>query len=222
MRLWSYGEIKTKVELDLDLQGQEFVTDAEMLGYCNDGIAKAEATIHNLNEDYFLDSDYVPLVAGVSAYDLPSNVFGMKIRQVVYDDGTSRYEVRRIRLQQISCVDPKDGYMHHIESSGTSGTKMVIFPASRVTSSTYMRRWFIRHSNRMVADGDVCDIPEFVSYVVNYMKVQCALKDGHPRLDAFQAELADSRELMVSTLIEMVPDENNDIPMDLSFYDEMV
>lgn len=222
MRLWTYSEIKTKIEVDLDMQGEDFVTDDEMLGYVNDAIDKAEAVIHNLNEDYFLTSDTIPLVTDTSLYDMPANIYGNKIRHVHYDDGTSKYEVYRIRLKEIPGVDASDCYRYLIENDSASGPQMKTFPASRITSSTAMTRYYIRNANRLTADADVCDIPEFVMFVIAYAKYQSAIKDGHPRVDLFRQELADCRQLMVDTLLDMVPDENTDIKPDLSFYDDFV
>jgi hypothetical protein len=39
--IWTLLEIKDKVELDLDLQEETFITSAEMTGYANDAVRSA-------------------------------------------------------------------------------------------------------------------------------------------------------------------------------------
>jgi hypothetical protein len=220
LRTWTFAEIKEKVLADLDLQGEDFVDDDEMMGYANDAIDEAEAQIHNLNEDYFLTSDAVSLELSEDEYDLPTDIYGAKIRAVHYDDGTDCYDVKRIKLKDIPNVQTQDPYRWIYKNESGHG-KFKIYPVSRVTSSTAMTRWYIRNANRLTASDSVCDIPEFARFVIDFVKVQCAVKELNPQLAFYKQQLEESRALMIQTLTEMVPDEDNDIEKDLSHYDDM-
>lgn len=220
MRVWTFGEIKEKIELDLDMQGEDFVTDDEMMGYANEAIDEAESVIHNLNEDYFMTSDVVTMVVDEDEAALPADIFATKLRHVGYNDGSYKYEIKRIKLKDIPFVEDADPYRHIVLNRSGEQPVMKFYPPFRVAGD-YITRHYIRNANRLTDSASECDIPEFTSFVINFVKVQCALKEGHPRLDAFQAELEKSRALMTTTLSEMVPDENTEIAADMSFYDEM-
>jgi hypothetical protein len=71
MRYWTFAEIKAKVESDLGMEDEDFVSADEMLAYGNEAIDEAEAEIHTINEDYFLTMGPISLVSGTDSYDLP-------------------------------------------------------------------------------------------------------------------------------------------------------
>jgi len=108
MKLWTYNEAKLKIERDLDLQEESFVTPEEMLAYFNDAIDEAESEIHNLFEDYFLTEATVTLAAGTDRYSLPSDIFANKIRMLWFSDGQLRYQVKRTRHKNLPYSDLSD------------------------------------------------------------------------------------------------------------------
>lgn len=230
MSTMTYSAIKTKVENDLDLIDEDFITDDEMLGYCNEGIAKAESIIHTLYEDYFLTSANLSMVSGTASYVLPTDVYAVKIRTILYDSapavpGGVKYEIRRVK-------HPKEISFLKALTSGTirlrylptnslaGGQKLTFYPTPNETSSTYVTIWYIRDAKRMALDADTCDIPEFVEYVIQFMKARCYEKEGHPNLGAAAAYLKELEQEMIDTLKDMVPDEDTEIDQDLTFYDD--
>jgi hypothetical protein len=80
MSLFTYKYIKDKVEDDLDLQEETFISAEAMLKFANQAVRSAEAIICNTNEDYFLTPKAIPLFSGVSEYDLPAGIYAAKIR----------------------------------------------------------------------------------------------------------------------------------------------
>jgi len=101
------------------------------------------------------------------------------------------------------------------------GIKIKLFPVSNENSTTNITLWYIRNCKTLVSDTDVCDIPEFASFVVWYTKAQCVAKDvGNPMTEYIMAELDKSRKDMVETLTTMVPDDDNFIGADVSFYND--
>jgi hypothetical protein len=221
----TYLQLKTKLENDLDLSEETFISATEMLGYFNEGVAMIEDEIHTLYEDYYLaPSATISLVSGTSAYSLPSDIYAQKIRALIYNDGSRSYEVRRIRkFADIPNIDANADYRFVITNSSTpaTGYKLKLYPASRETSSTVMTIWYIRKANRFAVDADTCDIPEaFETVLIQYVRWKCRTKEGHPDTAQDLADLQGMKQKMIETLKDRVVDEDTVLTMDTSFYDD--
>lgn len=340
MKTWTYLEAKTKVQVDLDLQDEDFVTPDELVGYTNEGTKEVYAEIIELHQDYFLTSDYVSLQQGLAVYSMPLNIYGNKLRGVIYQNGALTYEVKKIRrpngFQAIAMIDSYDlsaDYQYYIATDDYGQQNFTLTPTSRDTdalgASHLMRRWYQRASNRVPITGEYCnperlvaaavntgtdvitviagttaapgsttyvtgdtvkftnaggalpaplvagtvyyviaassttiklatslinalagtaidlttagtgvqtlqvaattaiqnniliDIPEFIEFVMMWMKCRVLEKDGDPRYDSATAELAGQRKMVQDTLNKMVDDDDDTIPADFSFYADM-
>jgi hypothetical protein len=73
----------------------------------------------------------------------------------------------------------------------------------------------------MVDDTSICDIPEFTSFVIQWMKMRCYEKEGDPRFEGAAGLVQQQRKQMIDTLTNMVPDGDNEVEMDTSFYEDM-
>lgn len=224
----TYLSVKQKVERDLDLEGETFISDEEILGYCNEAIDDAEAEIHKINEDYFLTKYSVPLVQGTSVYDMPTDIYANKIRGVTYSNGSDVYPVTRIRgshkfstIAFINQAGASDDYRYELEHDALLGMQFVLYPAARTTDSTVMKLWYIRNAATVALDTDTIDIPEFVNFIYQHMKWRCYEKEGHPNTPDAVVSLEKQRALMIQTLTDMVPDEDDTIEQDMSHYWEM-
>lgn len=229
MRYWTWSEIKTKVEEDLDLQDETFIQPDELLGYANEAIKEAESEIHKLYEDYFLSSSPITLVSGTSEYAYPSNVYAMKIRRIIYQNGALIYRLDRIRNWQkfekltiMNMYQGGSGNYGWMTVNRTAGEPKIILAPVPLENGQFLTVWYIRTANELVEDTDICDIPEFVYFVMQYMKVRCYEKEGHPNLPNAVAMLEAQREQMLSTLQDQTPDAADEIEADMSYYEEMV
>lgn len=223
---WTWSQIKTKIESDLDLAEETFIEPDEMLGYVNEGIRVAEAQIHSMYEDYFLKRSTITMAVGQESYDLPDDIYAHKIRRLVYQNGSTVFEIKRLRdwkkfeiladgeMQSNNTVL---GYMLINDTPGQP--KMLLSPIPN-ESGPYLKLWYLREANKLVNLTDICDIPEFVNFVIKYAKVKCMEKETNPNLSVGLADLEKERENMVSTLANMVPDANNQIEADFSHYYE--
>lgn len=221
MRSWTYTEMKAKVLNDLDLNDEDFIPAAEMLGYFNEAIDTAEAHIHTLYADYFKTEAYLALVSGTSNYALPSDIYANLIRGIIYNSGSIIYEIKRLKsLQQIPYFQTGDEYRYEPNNSAASGYKIRLYPTPSETSSTNITIHYIRNAMQLVDDDDVCDIPEFANYIMQFVKVRCYEKEGHPNVLKAMADLEKEESLMVSTLTNMVDDEDNLIQPDFGFYQD--
>jgi hypothetical protein len=227
----TYAQMKAKIERDWDLEEEEMVPDTELMEYFNDAISEAEAHIHSLGveDKYFLKDELLSLTSGSDDVTPPSTIYANKIVSIVYNDGSTVYEVKRIRgKDRFANIELEDNannsnpqYRYFIRNDSSSGNKIQLVPASTITNSTYMRCWFIRSATKMTASASICDIPEFYNFIYAHVSWRVLGKDGDPRAAAAKGELERQRQLMVETLETMVDDGDNEIIPDTSHYEEM-
>ncbi len=228
MQYPTLATIRAKIEQDLDLEEELFIPQNEILGYINEAIDEAEANIHTLYEDYFLTSANLALVNGTSDYALPTNIYANKIRGVQYANGSTIYKIRQLRDNErfesaalINLSQASDFYRYLLlNNSASAGITLRLFPPARETSATNVTIWYLRNANTLSVDADKCDIPEFVNFIYQYVKVRCYEKEGHPNLGVALTRLDQQKQLMVETLTSMVPDGDSTIEQDHTYYQE--
>jgi hypothetical protein len=221
MRLWTYTELKTKLQNDLDLEDEIFITPEELLGYFNEAIDIAEALIHTLYEDYYFTVANIALTSGVADYSLPADIYAFKIRVINYANGTDKYEIKRWRkpLSLLNFVESDEDYKYLPINGTANGYQIKLLPASRETSSTNVTIWYIRNAAELVNDTDICDLPELaINFVLQFVKQRCYEKEGHPNTLKAIDDTDKLRIAMTETLHNMVDDEDTEIRKDLSFY----
>jgi len=225
MRQWTYLEIKTKVREDLGLSQESFISDSEMMGYCNSGINEAEKEIHSLYEDYFLRHTSYSIVSGTANYSLPTDIFANKIRSMVYNYSSSIYAIERIKeedmFENIALGDDVDEAFYRyiiINTDATTKPQFRLVPDGKANETDAITLWYLRNANRLTGDSSVCDIPEFAEFVMQYMKWRCYEKEMHPNLTSAAMSLEMNRKQMINTLTNMVPDDDNEIERDMTFY----
>jgi hypothetical protein len=228
MKFWTFGEIRQKVERDLDLEGESFITSVEMLGYANEAVDEVERQILTLCEDYFLTRGTLTLVPGVEEYAIPTDIYALKIRQIVYRSGTQVWRVNRVRdwnkflsyeLDKTN-LSATQHYGFFILNQTAGSPKILLTPTPTETGSL-LQIWYLRNANEMVDDTSICDIPEAVNYVMAYIRMKCMAKELHPNLQSAIAEVEMQKADTLKTLAEMVPDNENNIEADSRLYDEM-
>jgi hypothetical protein len=229
-RYWTYAEIRQKLEEDLDLEQEIFVGDNEVLGYVNEGVDICEGKIHALYEDYFLSKAPLTLVSGTSEYALPADIYAHKIRAVIYRNGSDVFNIKRTRnikkalnyeVEQVNGSSGSSPRYEYFLLNSTPGEPEIVFTPPVGEAGQRVFVWYLRNANRMVEEEDICDIPEFVYYVIQFAKVQIMDKEGHPGYTDAKIKLDELEAEMLTTLADMVPDEDNEIEPDFSAYDEM-
>ena len=65
------------------------------------------------------------------------------------------------------------------------------------------------------------DVPEFITYILQFVKCRCLEKEGDPRFASASQILLDQKKQMVDTLSESIQDDDNEVQGDYSFYNEM-
>lgn len=235
-KYWTLAEIKQKIQQDLDLESEVFIQDTELTNYINQAIDEAEAEIHGIYEDYFLTWHFPLLVTDQREYDLPSNIYAHKIRKIIFSDDQSKtYEVSRVpeseKFSDIALTErfrSTEFYRYLIINTTPGQPKIYTVPAIRegdtgasVDGQSRMRIWYLRNANRLEAETDVCDIPEFVHFVIAYAKLRCLEKEGHPNMVYWDTQVNRQRKLMIDTLANMIPDGETLVEPNMMHYDEM-
>jgi len=229
MEFITMGAMKTKLKDDLDLIAEDIITDSELTTYVQRSIKHAEALIHTVYEDYFLTKTNLSLTTGNRIISLPSDIYAAKIRGIVYDDsGNRRYEIRPIRdFKDIPFILDEEDYSYVLrnlevgsEEESKAGMVLDLYPVSRETSTTNVTMWYLRRAKKPLLDTDNIDIPEFFDFLeadISYRIIKDKDRDLAV-LNDFRNERNMLRKEMVESLSNKVPDENNQIPPEFSFY----
>lgn len=236
MEYKTLSDIKSKIKRDLYLQDSTFIEDSasapELLDLINEAIDDVEAEVHTVYEDYFLAQSNISLVAGTKDYSLPSDIYANKIRGIVYSNSSIIYPVTKIKgptqfeSQKVMDLYAPGGANQNytytiINLSADAGVKIRLFPTPQETTSNALEIWYIRNANKLASDSDKCDVPEFVNYIIQFVKVRIYEKEMHPNLQQAMIERERLRKLMQETLSDMVPDEDTHIYKDFSVYEDM-
>ena len=144
MRIWTYGQMSAKVLGDYDLEDELFISPNELAGYHNDAIADAEAEIIEMQKEYFKTRAYLPWTIGATVYNLPLNIYGNKIRKVMFASGSIIYEIRRFRgvskFEDIAFTDQygtSDDYRYDLLNDVPGQVQLEFHPTPRETAVLY-------------------------------------------------------------------------------------
>lgn len=226
---FTLADIRGKIEVDLDLSEETFISSSELNAYINEAIREAESDVHSLNEDYFLDSQALSVTAGIDSYPLPTDIYAQKIRAIMFSDGSEIYKVKKLinksyQFEEIAMVNqysPSMRYQFILTNNVTAGPKIKFFPNIRATSSTNFLIYYIRDAKTLSSDSDVLDIPEAYNFILAYAKAKCLAKENAGQVPGGIAnELEHQREMLKESLRDRVPDYDNEIEKDLSSYEE--
>ncbi len=237
MELLKWEQLKENHQGDMDLEDENFITPEGLVRYVNRALDDAETCIHTLHHEdkYFLVPAVFALESGVDQYSLPGDIYGNKIRLMFYSNGSVKYVVPRIKdLTRIPYITSADRYAYIIYNStptnsppeapaySNGGVYLQFYPSVTETSEN-ISLWYIRNMVKMTTDEDdtanICEIPECVNFVYQHVRLSVAKKMRVQSLiDQERIDLKIQYDLMCDALKEMVPDEDNKIPLDLSSY----
>jgi hypothetical protein len=222
MKLWTYAEASQKIERDLDLQEEKFITPSELMGIFNDAIDEAEQSVLGLFEDYLLCEKQYVLVPGKDRYSLPDDIYANKIRYLWFNDGRTRYQIKRVRVDTLPFADlPCIAYTFQVQHRDPDeGVTIKLYP-SVSDSGAYLNLQYIRNANRITDDSSVIDLPEAMNFIFAYVKARVYAKETNPLLQVAMSDLEAQRGFLQSTLKSMTVDDDNEIIPDMSFYYEM-
>jgi hypothetical protein len=226
----TYQQVEDMVLQAVEAEDETSVTtgaSSEMMNYCNRALKRASSIINRLNEDYFLvPGTAISFVSGTQDYTIPTDMYADKMRKLIYANGADIYEVpfkkRKSQFVDIAIANLYPGTQRYSAKllRLLTGEKLRIYPTPQETVASVLTPWYIREIAEITAVSDTVDIPEFYSYIIAFMKVMYMKKEGHPLLEDAKQELKEEHQEMVESLSNRIPDEEDAIEMDMSFYEE--
>ena len=234
MNKWTLYDILKKIERDFDLENQDnvFSTD-EIIGYINEAIDRVEAQIHSFSLDnrYYKAVIRKDIVAGVNAYNFPSNIYAFKILgldqningsfiKIPILEGSNQYS-DFMNLDACSDNNYQAFNAMIINRSVEEGPRILLTPTPNKNIPDGLVIHYIRNANRLVKGTDACDIPEFVNtYIVTYVKNKLTNKFSPDPV--LQADLERIEQTIQKTLENMAPVADNTIQPNLDFYNNFI
>lgn len=227
MKYWTWAELAQKIKRDIDIEDEIFVTSAELMGYANEAIDDIEKKIHTLCEDYFITRTSVPVVPGVEEIDIPTDIYAMKIREVIYVTNGQTFPAKQLknwrkfaRYEDDIATGPvaTNSYSYFVLNSVAGSPKLILSPTP-VESGT-LKIWYIRNANEIVDDTSILDIPEAATYITKYCIVKIMQKELNPMLDVAKADLAQILSDTIADLSQMFPNNETELEPDYTFYSE--
>lgn len=219
----TWGTLKTEIETELDCLDEDFVTATEIMYYANDAIDEAEAIILKECPEYFLCRANLSVTSGNAEVSLPSDIWATKIRAIMYDDGSKQYEIKRIRdpkLTHYTSYQTSDYYEYMMTNKSAGTFTINLYPTPTITSSTYFKIWYLRNAAAITSTASTLDLPEAKAFIKEYVKKRIVSKEGFPAAQIANIDVDNQRQLLIESLSNMIPDENDIIQPDVSFYNE--
>jgi hypothetical protein len=221
----TWAELRTEIKNEMNLNGEDFVTDVELLAFANDGIEQAEKEIVSLYDKYFETDTFLPIVNGQALYDLPSDILASKITHIEYDNGSQQYEIEYLKTKgQVRYLDQNDArYRYRMRNDSVNGHQIELMPKARETAASAVKIYYIRTARRIEVDMDVIEIPIADAFIKQYIKDQVRAKELGPMFNYEETgALSRQRALMIEALNHMIPDETrNEIEPDMRYYDDI-
>lgn len=220
MKTW--GQMKTEILSETNTEGEDFVSEDELLTWANEGKDMAEKEIVSLYDKYLETEDDFALTEGEIEYDLPSDLYANKVTGLFYDNGSEKYEIKLMKdKRKIMDVNENDDYQYRFNNSTDDGVKLRLYPASRETSTHNVRIHYIRESAAIVNDASLMDIPLADNFIKQFIKDKIKEKEiGPMNVADFSPTLKRERDLLIEALNHMVPSDSADeIEVDLEFYE---
>lgn len=230
----TYAEIEALIEAetDLDIGEDSFINQAEMMGYVNKAVDRAEQLVHTLYEDYYLARDTLALESGTEEYALPTDIYAHKIRGLVdYTNGDVIKITRERDWEKFTAYrlnkngsNGASGPYKWFPINETPGSPMMLI-APTPTASRTVERWYHRQANRITLTTDVYDIPEGKGHLLAFLRERVVWKKTHGNpesasLQTARADLAMEEQLLVETLTNMVVDGDTEVEPDFRHYEE--
>jgi hypothetical protein len=221
-------EMRTTVRTEMDLIDEPAVTDAEITDRINQGIKVVAAKVLGLYEDYFVKRGTpISLVAGQAEYDYPADIWGNKLRALIYRNGTKVHEIPRSGPQRMnSFIETERAEVLGSWSSENAtyrplAEKFRISPVPTANEASVLVPWYVSDAATLTLNADVCDLPEWAHVAVAYAKWQIAAdKPGLGNVTELKAQFESLITLVEESLSNRVPDQWDLVDKDMTTYEE--
>lgn len=231
MAFKTFGELNDELIDSMDLEGEDFVDDSEIIRLWNRAVSVAEAHMITLGlkDKYFLARTPMSLVQGTEAYNIPSTMFGNKILKIIYRKGATFYTVKPLESEEmfenyvyLNNFTTTDFYRYMIEHSVAGQQKLLIVPTPTESTTNALTIWFSRKANRYAIDADICDFPDLCyEFLQAFVREKIYEKESHVNYQEAKSDRLEKEQLMQSALSGQIEDsEMSRMEQDLTPYQE--
>ena len=227
---WTLEKLIFKIQNDLELHAENFVTPEEVKAFINDAIADAEQLIIDSFSDFFLTFVDYPLAVSDAVIPLPDDIFDFRIRGIYYDtqgyaqsDGNTSdwYKIKKLPLERFALVNKSDIYHYRLINDNVTGPRIGLYPSYREKAGALTRLWYIRQASRLINNSDVLETGIKPQFILSHAKIAVMNKEGDPMIDVQMANLAVQEQKMVSAISRLTDDdEDSYLEMTLESLDE--
>jgi hypothetical protein len=149
-------------------------------------------------------------------------MFAQKIRRIHYNNNGRMYPIKRIKNLDETLL-PTEGtnwpYRYMITNDPSAGFQLNLYPAAYSSdNNAVVTIWYLRNVAQITQDSDIIDLPEAHQYIMTHIKDSCVNKERGTINAPPSAELKEQERLLIEALTCRVPDDDNTIEADLSFY----
>jgi hypothetical protein len=114
------------------------------------------------HEEYFVYKKTVPLVDGISRYEIPDRAIGMALRDVKYSDVNGNfYDMTRIAPDDKAFFQQSNGSNQTVAKFYIEGNEIVLTPLVQAGASGNLNFFFYLRPNSLVRDDRACIIQNF-------------------------------------------------------------
>ena len=147
----TFGDLRTQLEKELDLEGEEFVAPSEMIGLWNRAVSVAESHLITLGlkDKYFLGRASISTVLGQEEYAIPDSMYGNKIIKIIYQVGATLYTLLPLDSKDmfenyafLNSYSSTDFYRYMITHTTPGSQKLLLVPKARETLTNPITIWF--------------------------------------------------------------------------------
>lgn len=114
------------------------------------------------HEEYFVYKRTVPLVNGISRYEIPDRAIGMALRDVKYSDMNGNfYDMTRIAPDDKAFFQQSNGSNQTVSKFYVEGNEIVLTPLVQAGASGMLNFFFYLRPNNLVRNNRACIIENF-------------------------------------------------------------
>lgn len=213
---WPLSRIVSKIQDDLDLHEENFVTTDDIKQFIGDAIDDAEEIIIDCFSDFFLTYSDLSVTAGDTTIVLPEDLYESRLRGVYFSEGGfgsdangEAYKLRKISLSDVTNVGSSDRYTYRLINTTSLGQKLYVYPAIRDTSTSQFRVWYIRQAKRLDDDTDLLEKGLRVQYILAHVKKSILEKIGDPMVEVWAKRLDKQEDKLKNSLARLTDDDED-------------
>lgn len=173
------SNLRSSARRKADQENSEFVVDAELDDYINEGVAELHDLLVTVFQDYFKSSENVTLVADTEAYALPSTFY--KLLGAFYVSGGIRYPLQQFAMNELGeweadrIVPVISGQYLRYRIVGNE-----IFFTPKPNGAGTVELWFVPQPTKLVGNTDTVSYAVVIGweeYISNHAAIRMLQKE---------------------------------------------